>query len=524
MYRILIVDDEPLVRRGIKNSVNWNQQGVEMVAEAANGVEALSQVLENVPDVVLLDINMPRMDGLEFASIVKKQYPHIRIVIITGYNDFEYVRSALRAGVDDYILKPITKEDVQNIINKQLACVEEMEEQPPNSFIEESRAKQNVLNALLKKDILPANHVENPYQVLGWKEDTPIFFVLMREYLSSCGIWGDGKTDSLAEFAILNISNEILGEQSGGFAFLTYKNELAMVLPGSKKEVEENVNRIHDSILDFLEIPVDFAISCSGKLPMLATLYEKAQYALNCAFVLSDQNIIFYEDIAASKDKSFEYPQQIEMELLEKMFSANRQECSALIDSFFKQLVQAKPDNAKCKNMLLRLLLKMLNTIESVASHTEQNGEGEDLVFFDPLVQVESFESLEDARLWVQDMYARTYNYLSSIKSRTGKLFVKIKTYIDKSYADVNLNLKKCSEDLFLSSNYISLILKKETGKTFVDYLNDYRIAKAAELLVRSDAMIYEVSSQIGFTHSTYFSSVFKKVMGMSPKQYKESN
>ena len=99
MYRILIVDDEALVRRGIKKSINWNELDIEMVAEAENGVEALEQVLENVPDIILLDICMPKMDGLEFASIIKQKYPQIRIVIITGFDDFEYARSALRAAI-----------------------------------------------------------------------------------------------------------------------------------------------------------------------------------------------------------------------------------------------------------------------------------------------------------------------------------------------------------------------------------------------------------------------------------------
>lgn len=103
MYRILIVDDEPLVRRGIKNSVNWNEFDIEMVAEAENGLEALEQVFENPPDIILLDVCMSKMNGLEFADIIKRRYPSIRIVIITGFDNFEYIQHALRTGVNDYI-------------------------------------------------------------------------------------------------------------------------------------------------------------------------------------------------------------------------------------------------------------------------------------------------------------------------------------------------------------------------------------------------------------------------------------
>lgn len=120
MFKALIVDDERIVRSGIRNSINWNEYGIEMIAEAENGVEALDQVMADRPDLILLDICMPRMDGLEFAGIVKKKFPSIHIVIITGFNDFEYARNALRAGVDDYILKPVNKEIVSSIVSGQI--------------------------------------------------------------------------------------------------------------------------------------------------------------------------------------------------------------------------------------------------------------------------------------------------------------------------------------------------------------------------------------------------------------------
>ena len=136
---------------------------------------------------------------------------------------------------------------------------------------------------------------------------------------------------------------------------------------------------------------------------------------------------------------------------------------------------------------------------------------------------VNGFESLCDAKNWLKTLYTDTYRYLTGMKSRSGQLFFKIRAYIEKNYAMSELNLKKCSEDLFLSSSYISMILKKESGKTFVDYLNEYRIKKAAEFLSNPESKIYEVSTDVGFTHPTYFSSVFKKMIGVSPKQYKET-
>ena len=523
MYRLLIVDDEAIVRRGIKKSVNWNELGIEMVAEAADGVEALSQVIENVPDIVLLDINMPKMDGLEFASIIKKQYPKIKVVIITGYHEFEYARSALRSGVDDYILKPITKEDVCAIIRAQLEKIEaERADQSAKYSIDEQSAKHNMLNAILKKNQGARSDIERFCELQKWDAEQRISFVLMRNYLSDCEIWNDGQTDSLAEFAILNIAGEVLEMRECGLAFQTYKNELALLLSCPQPDITGLLNEIYGNLLDFLEIPVDFAISDLGNLKELPSLAEQAREALNCAFVLSHQNIIFFGEIKKKQDKSFAYPEQIEMELLEKMFTCDIEESLQLIDGFFAQLAQATPDVDKCKNMLLRLFLKVSNTIDSITGRTANAVENAP-ESFDPVLKLDEFNTLDEARDWLKTLYAETCNYVASIKSRTGQLYLKIKAYIEKNYGVSELNLKKCSEDLYLSSNYISMILKKETGKTFVDYLNEYRINKAIELLSGPENRVYEVSTQVGFTHPTYFSSVFKKITGVSPKQYKEN-
>jgi two-component system, response regulator YesN len=172
--------------------------------------------------------------------------------------------------------------------------------------------------------------------------------------------------------------------------------------------------------------------------------------------------------------------------------------------------------------MLLRLFLKVANTFESISGRTDYASIENAPESFDPVSVLETFNTLDEAREWLKKLYTDTYCYVTGIKSRTGQLYLKIKAYIEKNYGESELNLKKCSEDLFLSPSYIGMILKKETGRTFVDYLNEYRIKKASELLSKPENKVYEVSILVGFTHPTYFSSVFKKLVGISPKQFKE--
>ncbi|MEF9988649.1 MAG: response regulator, partial [Christensenella sp.] len=266
MYRILIVDDEALVRRGIKRSINWNELDIEMVAEAENGVEALEQVLENEPDIILLDICMPKMDGLEFASIVKQKYPHIKIIIITGFDDFEYARTALRAGVDDYILKPITKEMVEKVVRCQLEKLKEEDIKNMPTSADEEKSMTMLLNSVLRGETRSMQEIPTFCNYAKIKNEN-IWFVIIKDYLSGCKIWADGAADNLAEFAILNIAGELLRNTNSGLAFETYKNGLAMVIScPSRKLLEEKLVDICNNILDFVEIPVDFAVSSKGTL------------------------------------------------------------------------------------------------------------------------------------------------------------------------------------------------------------------------------------------------------------------
>lgn len=525
MYRILIVDDESAIRKKIKSSMNWNEFGFEMVEEASNGLEALSQIMENKPDLILLDINMPGMDGLEFAGIVKKQFPRTRVVIITGYDHFSYAREALRLGVDNYILKPTTKEDIRKIVLNQLAKIEEERKTDvPQLPQNEKKVKTYLLNDILKNGTFTHQKSNDFLELQGWSKAANIFYVILRDFVEDVEFWRGEHTAALAEFALLNITEEIVEAHSSGFAFPNYKNEISILLNCNRAEAEEILEEIRDSIMDFLGIPVDFAVSAVGKTQELSRLDEQAHIALEYSFALSGQDILFYDDVEEKREKRFDYPAELENAILNNLFAASLDETLGMIDDFFSRIEQAAPDSASCKRMLLRLCLKIGNITDTVAivsqgeSKAGRNPVGE----FDPLVQMESFDSLQEVQEWLKDYYSRAYNYLMTMKTNSGRQHMKIREYIEKNYGDSGMNLKKCGEELFLSPNYISSILKKATGKTFVEYLNEVRIARAKELLREPESKVYEVSAMVGFTHPTYFSSVFKKATGLSPREYKE--
>lgn len=524
-YRVLIVDDEPFVRRGIRRSVNWNELGIEMVAEASNGVEALAQFLQDRPDIILLDINMPRMDGLEFANIVKREQPSTRIVIITGYNDFEFARTALRIGVDDYVLKPVTRDNIAGIVREQIA--QRGASAPPSDEVcaEVRRARRisDQLNGLLRREPRAEQSAADFCKDYNLMPGAPVRFVCVREYLTRCTNWKDESTQELAQFAILNIAAERLSELSEGFAFATYKNETALVLTGRDARTEPLLDDLRASILDLLEIPVEFGVSERGSLQQLPLLAEHAREALSCCFVLHDTPCIAYEDVVRKKKERAPYPTREEAELLDHMFSEEPETTLGRIDRLFEALSAATIDVRQSRQYLNRFFVTLARTIETVSSWTAvpANADISELSDGDDIRVAEDFETLEEARLWMRDYYLRTYSYVCGVLSRSGRLNLTIRSYIEKNYMNSDLNLKKCSEELYLSASYISSTIRKKSGRSFVDYLNEYRISQAKKLLVLPGARISDVSEKVGFTHPTYFSTVFKKFVGVSPTQYK---
>lgn len=521
------MDDEPYVRRGIRGAVNWNELGIEMVAEAADGLEALTQFAQDRPDIILLDINMPRMDGLEFAGIVKREAPETRIVILTGYNDFEFVRTALRIGIDDYILKPVTREAIQGIIRSQIDALRRNAPLPDNASKEAEASRQTSaqLNALLRRGVRHEAVLDAFCQAHGLAPHSGVRFVLIREYISGHAEWAVSDPQELAQFAVLNIANERVTQAEAGFAFTTYRNETALVLTCGEREVEPFLEELRNSFLDLLELPVDIGVSERGTLRNIPKLAEHAREAIACGFVLHDAPYLSYEVVADRKKESRPYPQQQETELLDRMFSESPDTTLHRIDALFEALSEATIDMRQSRQYLNRFLVTLARTIESVSAWTAVpvGADVTDIADSADIGVAEDFQSLEEARLWMRDYFMRSYDYVHSVVSRSGQLFLTIRAYVERNYMHSDLNLKKCSEELYLSSSYISATIRKEAGKSFVDYLNEYRIQQATKLLGRPGARIADVSEEVGFTHPTYFSTVFRKVMGVTPTQYRAS-
>lgn len=518
-YNVLIVDDDKMVRDTIKQSVEWNKFGFDMVQEAENGIEGLEQILQCTPDIIFLDIYMPRMNGLEFASIIKRKFPRTRIIIVSGMDKIQYVQQALRIGVNDYVLKPVSKKDICRIVIEQIDAIqnERLQSSRRPAAKEPAVTKEDFVNRLLNAPENSSFSIDEAQSLFPLSAKLPCYYVSFgSDYLSHNTPENEGNA---VDFALFNIVDDYLSSNEIGFGFVTAGGEFAALVFCKEDEIRSVLDQVRGRFSKFTDFSISMAVSGAGNLLDIKALRKQAHQAEDQCFMQQNPLFVFYEDIKTSPVE-FSYPSALEKRLLSSLFYHSLAECEPDIDAFFQLLIQSCPDAKMSQYALLRLFTKLSQNIEIFNSlkigETEFDG-------FDPVDALESCQTVYEAQIWIKQLFSNANEYYTQIRGTRKTTLQKVIQYLNNNYADESLNLKKCSEELYLSYSYITRLLKKEIHKTFVEYLNEIRIEKAKLLLTDNAMTIAEIAEKIGFTNTSYFSTVFKKMTGTPPQQYRQN-
>jgi two-component system, response regulator YesN len=525
MNTVLIVDDEKLIRAGIKKNIDWDKLELSLLGEAENGLDAIFMIEQHIPDIILLDICMPMMDGLELAKSVKQRYSHTSIIMITGYDEFAFIKEALKVGVDDYILKPVTKDNLTEAIVK----VNKKRKVHTNGGLKQEQLSQILLHDKLKS-ILKGNVEDLSSEAipLSWNIDSDIksvAIISIQEILGECWSKALNKSD-LINFSILNITNEILLEQRLGYTFFNDDQEIVIIfsLDDEQQENDDILKQFASDIICAIEGYIEIQV-CIGIGQVITDLkdiyqsYQSAKSVLDFIMLDNDKGTLSYQDIMNFGNIEMIYPYDLEKNILKSLVDSVANTNEDFL-SFFNYI---KTNNAKASDiksgifMLISSILKYAGEFDvslSQIKHDKGN-----------IIEIiNNYTSMSDIHNMILDFILNTKALLLKYKSRPKELSDKIKTYIDENYFDEGLNLKTMSNSLFISTSYISSIFKNDIGKSFVDYLTEIRINKAKQLLLSSQDKTYEVGFKVGYKTPQYFSTAFKKDTGLSPSQYRKKN
>lgn len=528
MTKVVLVDDESIVRKGISLSVDWERYGVVIAGEAPNGEEALTKCLECRPDIVITDIRMPQMDGLELAGRLSEVLPKTKVIILSGYEDFAYAKRAIVLGVSEYLLKPVNEDELVTAVEKLQNEIEEERSKKDSEHL----LKQNMMTIRSKfvRQILDSQW-KTKKEILEEAEKRKIdirgkryavFLMRMDQEYQWTDKNGDFNRD-LYRFAICNIGEEVLAEKVGKGILTFYENmDFAGILCMEYLErfsMTDILKEIQKKIWEYLKIEVSVGVgNIYQELTDLGISFREACEALDHKFYTGPFSVQFFSEMVREVWGDMPYPSKEEKEAVFALKEMDELGMKEALDKVFKHFRRSRPKEYKVKDDCCRFANILIQcAVEEGVDIYGSLGRG-----VNAYAQIQRLETLEEVQEWMEKLAERLrYGMEKGKTSRYSVQVVHAMKYIKEHYQR-DISLSELAEVAGVSPNYLSRLFKEETGINFVDWLNKLRIEKAVQLMENSTMKIYEIAEKVGFSNYKYFSSIFKKITGHTPKQYQK--
>jgi two-component system response regulator YesN len=526
MYKLMIVDDEEEVRKGIVKKIDWNRFHFDIAGEAENGREALDIMEEHIPDVVITDISMPFMDGLELAKSVKENYPTVKTVILTGFDDFKFAQQAIKYGVSDYILKPVLPKDINEILKKLKNEIDgEIAEREDRIKLQRHYAESL---PILRDNFLTHIVTGRPSGEEIARKAESYGLRLMGEYFITAVI-GIDANDPLADedtellrFAIRGAVKEILDKYEMGEAFF-YADNLAVIAGFEKGEPVLIRNRmftvleeIRQTVEKYYRATVTAGVgTVSNTLANIRQSYLSACNALEYRLVLGGNRIIFVDDLEPEATGAVAFDEEKERMLVSAIKFGGEKEVSDAVKALFSDIGAVRSIKEyriyfmEINAAILKLARVFLPDVPFESAMEKK---------------IDDFGNMEEAMAWLTSHCMKLRLQIARKMTNTAQqLLEKAKDFIGRNYGDNELGIQKLADHLHISACYLSLIFKKEAGQTFLKYLIGVRLDAAKELLANPEVKIAEIAEKCGYPDVNYFSYFFKKNFGLSPREYRNT-
>ena len=531
MLKVFLVEDEFVVREGIKNNIDWKSHGYEFCGEASDGELAFPMIQKLKPDIVITDIRMPFMDGLVLSKLIKKELPWIEIIILSGYSEFEYAKEGIKIGIAQYLLKPINGEDLIKEVDSLAVKIEEKhkEREIKEKYMREM--KENFLKE--RKDLFQ-------YLVTGSKSPAELLEISGRLDIDLSAIWYSIvllKVQSM-KHARDEYSNSII-EIEQKIEMLDSKKDLlifdrnlegkAFLFKADSKEdmidfQEKYLYQIKEILDDYENIRYFGGIGEPvNRLRELPFSFESASHAFAHRYLVKDSLILNYKEIKQGIYQeeikfdigSMDIKQIDRSKIREFLKFGDKEETIYFVEEFFKDL----GNNAMKSNMLRQYII--MDSYFCIAEFVEGLSFTKEEI--DPPDSNSGvLQSEENAMDYLIRIVHKALELREKAASnRYGDVVDEVIRYIEDNYADEELSLNVLASHINFSPNHLSMVFSQQAGQTFTRYLTNYRMNKAKELLRCTSKRSSVISMEVGYKDPHYFSYLFKKTQGMTPTQYR---
>lgn len=542
MYRLMVVEDEDMIRKGIVNSIPWHSLGFVVVAESANGKDALEQLEKNQVDVLLTDIKMPIMGGTELSKKTRQLYPDIEIIILSGFAEFEYARQAIGFRAFDYLLKPTNKKKLLDAFTALKESMDQKREIKEEIFY--SNMFMNAGYETMRNEFLQSMLEGDTSLFKDFDEKTvSLELDFSGHYFTAATIKFDRKsiykelesswaTDKrLLTFSYRNIIKEELSNVDNAYYIVKDYDTIDFVFCFSAKErqeaqmipcLESISENIHNCLFKQITVPYTIGIGLSyPSIHHIAKSYSQAKRSIQNNFYLGDQRIQVYQDNNESKyEQNFIrfYPEEME-HVAVSISNGNYADTKKYLTSIFRVLMEQNLLPEIVKNYCIALKLMVQSKIADSYEVMEKIIGDEYNEFVKEALNVKELENyIVNVMTALAKEIDQTIDPLEIKEQR--KVIDKAKAYIGAHLSE-KITLKMISEHVYLSETYFSFLFKKIMGITYIDYIQKLRMQEAKKLLVNTNYKVYKVAELIGYSDYKYFSVQFKKYAALTPKEYR---
>ncbi len=548
--KVFLVEDEYAIREGIKKSVDWEKNGFELVGEAGDGEVAFPKIIKTKPDILITDIRMPFMDGLELSKLVKKELPDIRIVVLSGYDDFNYAKEAISIGVEEYILKPVSGDKLMEELGRIAESVKtkKQEQELRTKYIRDREEIKILEQQKFLHDVIGGKMSMGESLELGKElgiDITAAYYatVLMQVFPKNVQSIDAEEYSSSKEATYVKLK-EIYSDKDHVYLYEQVGDVLCFL---ERADDEEEINKnIRTGIEDIKQMMSEyddlmFFISVGKVVDRIRDVnssYADASKKFAERYMYTD-SFVFYEESEDDKEGIREDVREDRKSTSSKNLDINSLDVSMLskktiynflrngtlseVDDLVNEYFESMGGEA-IESMMLRQYVLMESMLSAVAflENLGMNKENISEMLGDLSNTMQYAESVDSAKDYIRELLTCLIEYRNQMSDkRYVEIIDKAKEYIQGNYKNDDMSLQTVASYVNVSSNHFSAIFRKETGDTFIDYLTTVRMDKAKDLLTCTSMKTSDVGFEVGYRDPHYFSYIFKKTQGMSPKEYR---
>lgn len=544
MLKIFLAEDEVVVRETIKRMIPWEELGFELVGEAADGEMALPLLIRQQPDLLITDIKMPFMDGLTLARLAKKEIPGLKVVILSGYDDFNYAKQAIGIGVEDYLLKPITKNALIERLSEIRSRYEH--EKTQKEYYEKFHREMQAYEKNSSRDFFEAlvggsmdmMEVYKRAEKLGLDIVAEAYNVLIFTMNCDEDFSGQKEGYSSQEAESLELLEGFFAGHTSALLFRSNIFSYGVLIKGHRETIQENTRACVEEIKKILNRKDggrEWFLAVGRPVERLSQI-QKSYHTASRAFsqrYLYDENVLFYDEMEtmeqrgnATDAEDNAYLQKVDVNalnpaILQKFLSNGLQEeTENFVKDYFYAIGQEPMESLVFRNyVILNVRFSVLSFLKGLGCNTDEI-EPEDT----EEVLTESGKSMESAIAYAENVISRAITLRDQNSGNKNRSILKTAVdFIDSHYMEEDISLNTVANVANVSSNHFSALFSQNMGQTFIEYLTTLRMNKAKELLRCTGMRSSEIAGEIGYKDAHYFSYLFKKTQGMTPSDYRKA-